>query len=128
MGLSTVEAGQGLGGGRYVREEIDCCRDYRIKLYIFKHFVIVTSINEDGLQHGRDDVSDLSAAGNLVRSGKGAFNRRCKGRLGFFTCYTMAVGLRGVAAVVWRLPDANAEKLGRALEARKVSGPPQIRS
>jgi hypothetical protein len=90
--------------------------------------VIVTSINEDGLQHGRDDVSDLSAAGNLVRTRKGAFNRRCKGRLGFFTCYTMAVGLRGVAAVVWRLPDANAEKLGRALEARKVSGPPQIRS
>ena len=60
--LSTVEAGQGLGGGRFVWEEIDCRRDYRIKLYIFKHFVIVTSISEVGLQHGRDDVNDLSSA------------------------------------------------------------------
>ena len=70
MDLSTVEASQGLGGGRYVWKEIDWRRDYRIKLYILQTFVIATSISEVGLQHGRGDVSDLSEAENLVRTGK----------------------------------------------------------
>jgi hypothetical protein len=67
--------------------------------------------SEVGLQHGRSDVSDLSAAETRSEM-ESAFSRRCKACLDFFaTCRTTVEVYVESQRGVWRLLDANAKKL-----------------